>query len=512
MIIDIDVLGTLCAELGFELERQELEPVASKVARVNEARAAAGERVVELVDAAGRIGCGPYSRSRNSSEFSIQGQVEPGYEVVQAAFTANFESGAERNAQLCIYQDGLCVVDLWGENQEPGISTAPTSGYDGDTIQSVYSSGKALECTVIAMAVERGLCRYTDKVSDHWPEFAANGKAHLTIADVLRHDAGLHAFDEPFSKDDVNDQTNRDGNISRIIAAQAPWTWAEGEFKGRIPRIYHAVSRGYILSQILMRVDPRGRTVGQWMVEELCGPLQADFYCGPHDSKFAAGDTPEAEMHYGTRPDAVFRYLHRDLPGIIRTTFPNRFEPTSSESALARLSKHPLFPHSPEQDLQGRVNTGPDGNALGYKRDAGDADSRLLEITSSSNRASARGMARVMGMLANGGELDGVRILNRASIYEAVKHPISGSDRPNGPFGMAESVKVQGGWWSVAKSRFGGGGAGGSLIQFNLVNGVGMGYTCTGFSEGLAGDQDRVGLLVLALNEALKAQSKRRKS
>ena len=126
------------------------------------------------------------------------------------------------------------------------FSTAPESGYDGDTLQIVYSSTKALAAAVFALAADQGLFKYDDTVASIWPEFAQNGKQSMTIADVLRHDAGLQAFDEPFTLEDTADQKNPDGTMSRVIAAQKPWAWRDGPDKGLTPRIYHAISRGFI--------------------------------------------------------------------------------------------------------------------------------------------------------------------------------------------------------------------------------------------------------------------------
>ena len=86
---------------------------------------------------------------------------------------ADYAAGLERNSQLCIYKDGKPVVDLWGENH--AFSTAPESGYDGDTLQIVYSSTKALAAAVFALAADQGLFKYDDTVASIWPEFAQNG-------------------------------------------------------------------------------------------------------------------------------------------------------------------------------------------------------------------------------------------------------------------------------------------------------------------------------------------------
>ena len=44
----------------------------------------------------------------------VDGSVSPGYESVRSMFQENIIRGKERNAQLCVYVDGECVVDLWG--------------------------------------------------------------------------------------------------------------------------------------------------------------------------------------------------------------------------------------------------------------------------------------------------------------------------------------------------------------------------------------------------------------
>lgn len=494
----------LTSALGFDLSEEEVNAVAEELERMRAARRE--ERpdgtLISLEEAIIRAGCGPYSAGKRSDSFTVDGQVAAGFEGVRDAFTGNFEKGLERNAQLCIYLQGERVVDLWGENQEPGMSTAPDSGYNGDTLQSVYSSGKAIESTVFAVAMDRGLCRYDDLVTKYWPEFGQNGKAEMTIADVLRHDAGLHAFDEALTADDVRDQANPDGNMSRIIAAQAPWTWPSGEYAGKIPRIYHAVSRGYVLSQILIRVDPAGRTIGQWMAEELCGPLGAGLYCGPNDPVFARGDLPEADMYFRTGPDRAYQFANGAVPGIVRRVLKT---PSVMETAIAELEMDPLYSISPERNPQGRI-TGQRPSPMGFEGDPGDADSRYLEIPSSSSRASARGMGAIMGMLSNGGSLDGVRIISAEGIEEAIRNPVGGADRPNGKFGMAETIFVQGGWSVAGRDIYGWGGAGGSVIQFSPTKKTGFGYTCTGFAGGLSGDQDRVGPLVRALIDVLSAR------
>jgi CubicO group peptidase (beta-lactamase class C family) len=182
------------------------------------------------------------------------------------------------------------------------------------------------------------------------------------------------------------------------------------------------------------------------------------------------------------------------------------------ETAIAELEKDPLYAISPGENPQGRISgekgngTGEGPSPMGFEVDPGDADSRYLEITSSSSRASARGMGAIMGMLSNGGSLNGTRIISAEGIENAIRHPVSAADRPNGRFGMAETIFVQGGWCVLGRDTYGWGGAGGSVLQFSPAHSMGFGYTCTGFAVGLSGDQDRVGPIVRALQDALNTR------
>ena len=181
----------------------------------------------------------------------------------------------------------------------------------------------------------------------------------MTVPPTARHDAGLAQFHEPITVDDVNNQHDLDGNLSRIIAAQEPWTFQDGPDKGTTPvsrsadsanalylrheavcfallpcsdqgaarvrggvpqRIYHAISRGYVLSQILLRVDPLRRTVGEWFSQELCGPLGAAFFCGPSDPRYA--DKPEAAM---VRPERPYLFANGMVPQAVRAALPEKF-------------------------------------------------------------------------------------------------------------------------------------------------------------------------------------------
>ena len=96
-------------------------------------------------------------------DVDVKGQVESEYNSVKDAFHQNFQLGEEISAQLCVVKGGKIVIDLWGSVSDPD--------YDGDSLQTIWSSTKNLSALGVAMLVDRGTISYGDKITKHWPEF-----------------------------------------------------------------------------------------------------------------------------------------------------------------------------------------------------------------------------------------------------------------------------------------------------------------------------------------------------
>jgi CubicO group peptidase (beta-lactamase class C family) len=128
------------------------------------------------------------------------------------------------------------------------------------------------------MLVDRGLADYDDRVSRYWPEFGAAGKADITIAQLLSHQAGVTGFIEPTTLEEL---LNIDLAASRL-AAQAPF-WPPGEACG-----YHATSLGPLTATLFRRIE--GRPVRQFVREEIAIPFGLDLSIGldPADEAEAA--------------------------------------------------------------------------------------------------------------------------------------------------------------------------------------------------------------------------------
>jgi CubicO group peptidase (beta-lactamase class C family) len=134
----------------------------------------------------------------------VHGSVAPGFEAARQAFAANFardDDYREVGAAFAAFHKGRCVVDLWGGYRD----RARTRLWTSDTLVNVWSSTKGMTATAVAILVDRGLLDYDDKVSRHWPEFAANGKENISVAQLMSHQSGLNGFVEPTTPEDQFD-------------------------------------------------------------------------------------------------------------------------------------------------------------------------------------------------------------------------------------------------------------------------------------------------------------------
>lgn len=205
---------------------------------------------------------------------TINGAVAHGFESVRQLYERNMHTLAEEHSQLCIYYRGEKVVDLCASACAPG-------DFSADTLVNVFSSGKSLESIALAALVDKGLLRFDARITDYWPEFGAHGKADLTIADLMRHEAGLAAFNVAIDPQDLQTDNIKQNKVGRIIAEQPLKYAGDGTHR----REYHAVTRGWVVNEIFRRVDPQGRTLGEFYREDINVPLDVEVLVGAREEE-----------------------------------------------------------------------------------------------------------------------------------------------------------------------------------------------------------------------------------
>lgn len=190
-----------------------------------------------------------------------------GFEVVADAFKANFEDGLEHGAQFYVFQNGKPLIDMkggWADRKE-------TRAVTSKTLFSVFSSGKAMAAMVIAHLADQDRLGYNQLVATLWPEFAANGKGELTIAQVMSHQAGLSGITNPdWMKEDWYDWDK----TCAELAAQEP-IFPPASTSG-----YHPVTYGFLAGEIARRADKDMRSLGRILREDICAPNEIDVWIG----------------------------------------------------------------------------------------------------------------------------------------------------------------------------------------------------------------------------------------
>jgi CubicO group peptidase (beta-lactamase class C family) len=395
-----------------------------------------------------------------TQDIQIHGTAAPGFESVKALFERNMRNLAERHNQLCIYHKGELVVDLWA-------SAVPGETFSPDSLVNIFSSGKSFEAIAIAWAMDQGLIDYNARIVDYWPEFGANGKEALTVAELMRHEAGLPAFQVSIDPDDLLTENIKQNKIGSIIEAHPQTFRKQGS-----TREYHAVTRGWIVNEVFRRVDPNGRTIGEFIQETLRQPLNVDVCVGVKDE----------ELHRVTQVVPLggkFQLWEGLKPGFAG----RRMEKNIFQTA-GRVMQ--LIPSMRQRTTKGTPPPFTGMNRIGFFNDHSVVKG---ETPSANTNATARGLAKVAALMSMGGTLNGVELLSQ-SAWQAMH------DKPDSKdMGFAPSTFTQGGVAkfdrSAGKNRleralnngregyYGWMGLGGSVFQWHPGQKIGFGYVPT---------------------------------
>ncbi len=341
----------------------------------------------------------------------VEGEVAPGFESVKALYVRQMQQSAEINSQLCVYYRGSRVVDLW-------CTASEDEAYSGDSLANIFSSGKSLAAIAMASLVGKGLLQYDAPVSTYWPEFTGGGKDDLTVADVLRHEGGMAAFPKSLDPVDLlteNIKQNKVGSVIEGLSIRFP------DEEGR-KREYHAVTRGWILNEIYRRADPAGRTIGEFLRDDLRVPLDADVIMGVAKEELGRV-SPVKPLPAGLLLRETFK-----------PAFMGRRTTHGALRILARLAKLlPALRHSTTRKAPPPFK--------GMKRVDFFNESAVAmgETPSAAANASARGLAKVAAMMAAGGTFEGREFLSAEGWAAMHAHPLKAS------MGFSDSNFTQGG-------------------------------------------------------------------
>ncbi|WP_413467163.1 serine hydrolase domain-containing protein [Mycolicibacterium sp. 120270] len=300
----------------------------------------------------------------------VQGAADPRFGNVIRIFAGLFPGRRFGGGALVVYIDGKPVVDVWtGWSDRAGevLWTANTGAM-------VFSATKGVAATVVHRLVDRGLLDYDTPVAEYWPDFGANGKADITVRDVLRHRSGLSHL-KGVSKRDLLDH-----HLMEQRLAEAPADHLRGW------PAYHALTFGWLISGVCRAVTGMG--MRELFREEVARPLNTD---GIHLGRPPA-DSPtkvaQILIPQHARPNPVFDFVAPRIAGL----------PFSGAFGAMYFPGIRSFVQGDIPFLDGEV---PAANGV----------------------VTARGLAKMYAAIANGGEIDGTQFLSPAMAAGLVGTP-----------------------------------------------------------------------------------------
>ncbi|MDH3680854.1 MAG: beta-lactamase family protein [Acidimicrobiia bacterium] len=366
----------------------------------------------------------------------IQGSADPRFDQLHDVLSASIDRGDDVGASVSVTIEGETVVDLWGG----WTDEAKTKLWQADTITNVWSTTKTMTSLSALVVADRGDLDLDAPVATYWPEFAANGKEAITVKQLMGHTSGVSGWAQPVEVEDLYDWEKS----TSMLAAQEPW-WEPGSASG-----YHALNQGHLVGEVIRRIT--GKKLGEFFADEIAGPLDIDFHIGldpAHDDRVANVIPP---------PPLPF-----DLES--------------------------MDPDSPAV----KTMTGPAPSA----ETAWTAEWRRADIGAANGHGNARSVARAQALIANGGEVDGVRLLSPATIARIFDVQADGIDVVLGEqlkFGIGYGLKSATSAYLPDGNLCFWGGWGGSSIVVDTDRRVTFAYMMNRMAEGVLGDPRSVNL------------------
>jgi CubicO group peptidase (beta-lactamase class C family) len=295
----------------------------------------------------------------------LVGMTRDGVDAIWDSVEKMYATGMHPGISLVVRRHGRVVLKRaigHARGNGPGDQLEKPVPMTPDTPVCLYSASKAMAAMTVHLLSERKELSLLDPVSHYIPEFGQNGKRDITIYQLLCHKAGIPTI--PTEGVDVADLLLDHKEILRLIYRTAP------EKPGQ-HHAYHALTAGFVVADLVERVSKQ--SFRAFFRQNFSRPLGL------------------ASLDFGARGPVLARLARNYVAGF-RINAPadlylKRAIGTSLEHAVT-LSNDPRYYRA----------VIPAGNGV----------------------ATADECSRFFQCLLNGGELDGVRILEPLTVRKAI--------------------------------------------------------------------------------------------
>lgn len=368
-------------------------------------------------------------------------------DAVQALLERLVDQGHEVGIQVAAWHDGVSIVSACAGTVSEGGREV-----DNGTIFPVFSVIKGYTSAALLLQADRGLVDLDAPIAQYWPEFAAHGKEGITPRHVLSHTAGVPQMPPNVELTWLADWNRMTSAIADLVPMHAPGAQS----------YYHGMTYGWLLGEIVRRTDPRHRSFAGFVHDELFESLGAN------------------QLYYSV--------------------------PSALRGQVAVLSGRPYPPDLPEGiPLRVGIPKAVDLQPEIFNRE----DVQSWVVPAVGGYGNAASVVRLFAMLANGGVIEGRRVLSAERVAEA-STPRPGSHAPD-PFLGGVAYLSQGGYMlggnkpavgTAADTMFSMG-AGGSLAWADRRHGLAVAITHNRLYHGPAPDADSAMLIGRTIRSTL---------
>lgn len=375
---------------------------------------------------------------------NIDGDCVAAMEPLAEAFARTLDLESELGGAFSVFKGDQPLIDVWGGHAD----AARQISWKRDTMVNVWSCTKGMQALCVARLTDQGLLDVRRPVADYWPEFAANGKQTITVAEMFSHQAGLCGPTHPMKEDDYYDVDA----VADLLAAQAPHRPAE-------PRsAYHGLTIGYLGHGLIRRLT--GKSVGEYFRDEIAAPANVDFHMG-----VTAAEKPRiAEIAHDGQPLSGGEETYNEYQRI----------------GLVHMRTRAGIANDPRWQAMGIASAGGTGNA--------------------------RALARVYGALTTARRLGDLELVSERALADATTPQIENEDLVlRWPITWGVGFALNKGMWAYGPNprTFGHHGWGGAFAFGDPDLGIGVAYTMNYMREPVGGPDPRFASLVSTLYECV---------
>ena len=291
---------------------------------------------------------------------NVQGNWSPEWQPLVDAFVANFSQG-EEGAGVALYYQGELVVNIQAGTRTNKLASIAQADWDASTLVNVFSAGKGLVALCVLQLVAQGKLELDKPVAFYWPEFAQAGKAGIMVRQLMSHRSGLSAFHQHIPNDQIFDWQL----MTTAAAVESPW-WQPDTAQGYSPFMF-----GWLLGELVKRVSGY-ESFNDYFQANVANPLEIQCHFGvPQNCLSQIADTGPLKRPLGSAPSS-----------------------TGDSVALGKIMK---------ADPRGVTNRA-FSNPVSLMTATNTREWRQAQIPAANAHANAAALARVYGVLANGGQ------------------------------------------------------------------------------------------------------------